>query len=1113
MTPKGLSGRIITLALLLCVCVGLLAPIAEADVGRTVDLSRAGSQYTVTVGSLELVEILLGESVSRAEHTYLLEYGDYSVKYDEGITTATIHATLDSGVLRVSVYEYKYTSDSGASVVWIPDTAELFGEVKKLAFDSEGGYRAEFSGVTGADESTAVTVEYTLNVTYPRDMANALINLAYSDAIHYRDYVAQMQADHEAALKEYELALAAYREYLGKKDTYLDQLEAYNIYVEKKQASDLAWQEYNEYLSDLARYNQSLVDYAEYETAYAKYLSDWAAYSDYLEKKGSYDILDGIYRQEMAKVDRCRAQLALIDMTKTPMTSLSRTVYSAIMGGLVDTVLAHREDLESNVIGAPPLVIDMAGDATVNIRRLLTDYFALGSEVARYNYYSANYEAFRDNFIDLFRALDCLYSNGKIRAALISEDKNEKYKILVAQLYLLAVGLSDTPVYSVSPSLTQNSLVGDRFRSQFIYDGAFYIKDGSKTCTLRDILGDIAFTDTNSATPSTEGFPTVPTAPVAPERVEEPKEPDVVLPPTAPPTEVKEPAPAPAEVNNPGTPPTEVVEPTRPTAYEAPETITALIAALGTDVKPRGEIFDTDPTLTFRKSVAKLFVNPKTVDVAFLDDSGELLYLTSVDYGSAADYQGRIPEKPEDDRAVYTFAGWKDENGTSIDLSSVTANLSLTPYYSEKIKLYSVTWMIDGIPTVTEVPYGDMPVCPVTPSKPMSTEYKYVFTGWSPDPVAVTRDAVYTAVFREDAIISSGNKITVSYDSENNSYVVDARLTFDTSFDISNLLLLSGGDADIVISTRFSTVTLPASAARELIAANASTLTVLTKQTATRAWKYSVTVTDGDGNSLTTISPVTLTVSPILDASARDRMRLYQVGNDGTRSAVRFNELGESMSFSAYAGREYLFGYQHVVSLRNTASATLVSTSPTHLSGDSVTLEVSIASGKKLDRLYYVTKDGTETEITVLDGKASFVMPAEDISIVPITADCIYTIVFVSDGKTVTTLYCKAGELPTAPEAPRKPSDGIYDYTFTGWSEPVTPADCDKVYTAVFETSPAKQSEIRAAVSYYDILLIAAIVIISLIGVAVAALVVLTVLRVKGRGESFGEFLGFKKTK
>lgn len=1077
------------------------------------DLSRAGSQYTVSVGSEKLVEMLLGESVSKTEHTYLLQYGDYSVKYDDGITTATIHATLEADVLYVSVYEHKYVSDNGTTVVWIPDTAELSGEVKKLLYDGDGAYRVEFSGVNNADESTAVTVDYTLSISYPRDAANALINLAYNDAVYYRDYIAKMQEEHKAALAEYDLALAEYRDYLQKQENYLDLLDAYNIYVEKKRESDLAWQKYNEYLSDLASYNQSCLDYAEYEKAYAKYLADWAAYSDYLEKKGSYDILDGIYRQEMAKVDRCRAQLALIDMTKTPMTALSRTVYSAIMGGLVDTVLAHREDLESNVIGAPPLVIDMAGDATVNIRRLLSDYFALESEVSRYNYYSANYEAFRDNFIDLFRALDCLYSNGKIRAALISEDKNEKYKILVAQLYLIAVGLSDTPVYSVNPSLTQNSLVGDRFRSLFIYDGAFYIKDGSKNCTLKDILGEVSFTDTNCATPSADGFPTVPTAPIAPDKVDEPKEPDAVLPPMAPPTEVTEPAPPPTEVGHPGTPPTKVDEPIPPTAYQPPEAVLALVDSLDSDVRQRGDIFDTDPTLTFRKSVAKRFVNTKTVDVAFLDECGELLYLTTVDYGSAADYQGRVPEKPEDDRAVYTFAGWKDENGTRIDLSSVTSNLSLTPYYSEAIKSYKITWMIDGVPTVTDVPYGDIPSCPVIPTKPMSTEHKFVFTGWSPEPAPVTRDAVYTAIFREDAIISSADKITVSYDAENNSYVVDARLTFDSSFDISNLILLSGGEAGIVINTRFSTVTISAQAAGELLSANALAVSVLTKQTATRAWKYAVSLTDSEGNSLSPTGHIALTVYPVLDPGTRNRMRLYRVGDDGERSSVRFAENGENLTFDVVAGAYYVFGYEHVISLRNTASATLSTASPTMLSGERVTLSINIASGKRLERLYYVSKDGTETEIKVIDGKASFVMPAEDISLVPITADCIYTIVFVSDGKTVTTLYCKAGELPASPEAPRKPSDGIYDYTFTGWSEPIKPADCDKIYTAVFESSPAKQSEIRTAVSIYDVLVITAIVVLSLMGAAVITLVVITVLRVKGSGTGFREFLGFKKNK
>ena len=58
-----------------------------------------------------------------------------------------------------------------------------------------------------------------------------------------------------------------------------------------------------------------------------------------------------------------------------------------------------------------------------------------------------------------------------------------------------------------------------------------------------------------------------------------------------------------------------------------------------------------------------------------------------------------------------------------------------------------------------DVAEGEIPVYEgATPEKPATAEYSYTFTGWTPDVVAATCDATYTAVFAENA-----NSYTITY--------------------------------------------------------------------------------------------------------------------------------------------------------------------------------------------------------------------------------------------------------------------------------------------------------------------------------------------------------------
>ena len=109
--------------------------------------------------------------------------------------------------------------------------------------------------------------------------------------------------------------------------------------------------------------------------------------------------------------------------------------------------------------------------------------------------------------------------------------------------------------------------------------------------------------------------------------------------------------------------------------------------------------------------------------------------------------------KPQDPVKIgYTFAGW---DGT-IPATMPAEDLVFTATWT--INEYTVTWMVDGIETKTIHEYGVVPEFDGTPTKAATAQYTYTFAGWDPEVVAVTGDAVYTAVFE-----STVNQYTVTW--------------------------------------------------------------------------------------------------------------------------------------------------------------------------------------------------------------------------------------------------------------------------------------------------------------------------------------------------------------
>ena len=148
---------------------------------------------------------------------------------------------------------------------------------------------------------------------------------------------------------------------------------------------------------------------------------------------------------------------------------------------------------------------------------------------------------------------------------------------------------------------------------------------------------------------------------------------------------------------------------------------------------------DAEYTATFTNTVRTYTVTWKNWDDTVLETD------ENVEYGTTPEYNGETPTKPADAQYTYTFTGWVPV------VSAVTGDITYTAVFSEALNKYTITWKNGDEALKTEqVNYGDIPVYSgETPVKDGDAQYSYIFIGWTPEIMAVTGDAEYTAVFEQ----------------------------------------------------------------------------------------------------------------------------------------------------------------------------------------------------------------------------------------------------------------------------------------------------------------------------------------------------------------------------
>ena len=974
-----------------------------------VDYSYPAAASKTTVYADDFLERELGTVLTDAEKKYLELQSGFIFSYNSNISTSYVSIDYDSvnKEATVTVSDYSYIAENGTTVVWRPVSVTVGSASKPV---TAGNYTLKFTNVT---DGTA-DVKYKTEFTVTKESINRLLNLAYNDAPALKAMIAEKKEEYARLHSEYVTNCNKYEAYLKALSEYERFYAIYSEYLSQKRIYDEKYAEYLEYLSDCEDYEK-----------YQKYLEDLALYEEYLKYASQHESQITAYNDYLKKLNTVKLQLNVINKIKTPVTALKRTIYSAIMGSTVTEVLANKQLITNQLIGVPAAVVDRAGVATDNLRALLADYFNLGTEEQRYNYYITNYDGFKNNFAELFRTLDKLYQNDKVREAL--GDKREKYIILLSQLYYISHALTDGKVAK--------------------YDGGYYSSDytiidssGKKTTPLKVIGSNTYIPDNDNAKPLAGGYPTPVEKPeytemqkpVAPSRIDFSEPPAYVEEPKAP-TVVKKPT-KPATVNNPGD---------GPKPYVVPDEIQAVIDEYDRGLlEERDEYNGDDIVITPEIIVSKKINNSESVTVVFYDkefnsdENQEELYRITVDKGTYADYLGKTPEKLEDAEYIYTFSGWTDSEGNTVNLNAVSEDVSLYPKFDSEEKEYNVVWVVDG-----EI----LDENPGTPKKDESGNVCYVFTHWEKSVDSVTFDVTYTACFEERFIVPISNGgADVSFVDGN--YIVETT-SLSSRFDISLLIECAAEKGGIIIKTSRGEISFSYAETIELKKSGAHTIEILVRQRASGGYSYAVNLYKENGSVVSCSAKAKVKFT--CDITDTAHLVLYYQDESG-KKLTRNTVDGNKIAFDANTGKTYYANIEYLVNAIPHDGVVITVDKAVAALDEEVSVTVDAAPGITVHSIYYIDKDGNKTEI--VNGK--FKMPGENLSIGAKYTVETYTVTFVSDGKTLATFECNYGDTVTPPDDPKKAQDSKYKYTFNGWAPEILPVTEDVVYTAVYSTEP-----------------------------------------------------------
>ncbi len=1074
---------------------------ASAGAYAGLDFSRKGYDYS-SVSPVGFLTQNLNSELFEGEAEYLEAFPDFTIKYSDKIAGRYVSAAEENGELNVAAEEYAYTAANGSSVVWTPISAEGVQS-------QDGSWNFPLSGLA----NDYVSVTYGTTIDIDKSYINDLLNSYYRAAQAAASKIQSENDRYDSAYAEYQANCSEYENYLAECELYKQRSEEYAAYLERyaewKRKDDpyqAYLKEYNKYLDELEEYNSynSEAAQAQYNRDMQRYLEYQAACENYEKLYDEY--LKSIDTPEMAQV---KAQIGIVDYIYK-VAGDNRTIYGAITGSTVTDVLSRKEDLK--LAGADGKAVDRASDATKNLRNLFANYAALKNEEAKYSFYVTTYSSLSENFNVLLRVLDYFYRINTIRTYIEKSGRNEKFCILVAQLYEITDALSSAPVTNYEAEY------GWKDPSAAVFDGSYKI-NGRKPA---DILGSAVLDFSGSPEPLGDGYPLLPSEPEKPEKVDPPvfyERPHMPVPPV----EVPPPGPAPEAVSEP-VKPDEVPEPEELERYQ-PTHWESVLSAMDGKIGYRQPVSE-NYKLSITSEVTKYFRGDhQSVTVFFYPDrdagAEEYSYFEESVDGSYIEYPPDLPT-PEKTRRGYvcTFAGWVYEDGTPVDfgdLRSAESSVNVYPSFTEVPELYDVIWVIDGVEYPQKAAYDSIPRFEGEPQKPpegmrqyrfngwdrdieymsdstvyyyaqfegsclitwrvagspdmvvsvwkdeipvypenegipyreSDSVYAYVFSGWDMLPAPATKDEVYTATFARKYLVPVKDKwAVVTY--ADGYYSADCLAAGSSPVDISLLLntAVMHGAGVRVVCGVNYTVTFTASEVYDLVECGVASVEPFITVIGINAYRGRVIFFDDTGAEIVYSGAMSMSFSGSFD---KNKSRMYRTDGQNGSEEIRFSFDGNNVIFTMRGNGIYEIYPVYTVNVINSDAAITV-TRDFAKRNDIVTVSLGeLPEGRQLEKIYVIDSAGNPV---ALSGDMSFIMPAGDVAVSAVLAWRRYEVIFRSDGKTISRRIYNYGDDITPPANPVKAPDGTNSYSFVGWDAELSKVTKDVTYNAVFQSMP-----------------------------------------------------------